>query len=91
MSNLPRYKPPKTVVHHTKKPGYVPQSHTNIIRALRKMSNGATSLTISKHVPYTQNHCGIILNHMFKKGLVTRERKTRGNVRYYRYFLKEKA
>jgi len=90
---LPRYTKPKPVqrTHYTKVEGYVVQSEADIIKAMKKLPPHVTTHEISVITRYTRNHCGIILNKMFKKGLVTRVQIKANGTRLYKYTLKEQG
>lgn len=91
MSNLPKYREPRKRDYNAKKPGGHPITHGECLKVLAKFPNGATSCDISQKTKYTRNHCGIILTALWKRGVVRRVREMSGNVRFYRYFIKEKA
>ena len=75
--------------HYSKMPGYVVQSEANILKALKKMPPKVTTNEIASFTKYTRNHCGIILNKMFKKGLVTRIKIKENGTRLFHYTLKD--
>ena len=91
MSQLPKYTPPKKREHVKHGPGQHPISQEACLKALKYFGNGATSQDVSTKTKYNRNHCGIILTALWKKGVVKRQKEAVGNVRFYRYYLKEQS
>lgn len=60
-----------------------------VLKALQKKHKTLSSAELSKIVRMTRNHCSIILNSLFQKGLVTRYKVSQNSTRFFMYELKD--
>lgn len=84
-----RYVEPKVHPRKAKNPDLPNASEEKALKILKRKGVPMTSHELAPLIKMTQNHAGILLTSLFKKGKLTRQKFHKPGTRYYRYSVKE--
>lgn len=78
-----KVKPPKD-------PNALKPSERRILQIVQ-CNNGVTGVDVAKKTGWTQNHCSMILNALYKRELIKRVKRTAPHIRFYEYLKNDSA
>lgn len=87
----PRYTPPPKPPKEERDPDTLNPSEEKALKILQRKAKPMTSSELAPLIKMTQNHAGIILTSLYKKGKLKRTKYHKPGTRFYRYILKEKS
>lgn len=72
-----------------KNPSALNPSEERLLKLLKQQVKPVSAVDLEKKLPWTRNHCSIILTAVFKKGFLNRVRISRNGTRLFLYTVKK--
>lgn len=88
-SGQPRYTAPSRPPKEERDPDRLTPSEDKAFNILWRKDKPMTSRELAPFMKMTDNHCGILLTSLYKKGKLNRVKYTKPGTRFFRYTVKE--
>lgn len=85
----PRYKAPAKPPKEERDPDRLTSTEEKAYNILWRKAKPMTSVELAPFMKMTQNHCGILLTSLYRKGKLNRVLYKKPGTRFYRYTVKD--